>query len=235
MKVLKDLIIGILLLMCIGYLFYGNVLVAVLFLPLLIPYLKLCKKERKRKEDELLAQEFKEGMLAVVASLNVGYSIENSFREATVDLKLLYGEKSGIVKEFRNIINKINMNINVETALMDFAMRSNNEDIIIFAEIFKYAKRSGGDMIEIIRNTAGIISEKIETKKEISVLVAAKKYEHTIMSLVPMGIIVYMKMGNPQMFEKMYGNLMGIVVMSICLLIYAVGYFWGRKIVRIDV
>ncbi|MBE5964428.1 MAG: hypothetical protein E7252_05755 [Lachnospira sp.] len=235
MKKILNLCVGISLLVCIAYLFYGHVYVALIFSPLMIPFLKYCEKERQRKEEELLAEQFKEGMLAVAASLNVGYSIENAFKEATVELKLLYGDHSAIVKAFRNIINKVNMNINVETALMDFALQSNNEDILIFAEIFKYAKRSGGDMIAIIKNSANIITEKIETQKEIAVLVAAKKYEHNIMSIVPMGIIVYMRFSNPTMFNGMYDNISGIIVMTVCLIIYIIGYLLGKKIVRIGV
>ena len=34
---------------------------------------------------------------------------------------------------------------------MDFAEESKVEDIMYFAEIFRYAKRSGGDLISIIR------------------------------------------------------------------------------------
>ena len=40
-------------------------------------------------------------------------------------------------------------------------------------------------MIGIIRNTANQIGDKIEVKREIDTMLAAKKYEFQIMSVVP--------------------------------------------------
>lgn len=40
---------------------------------------------------------------------------------------------------------------------------------------------------------------------------------------------------SPEFLSGMYGNLTGRAVMTVCLLIYAVAYLWGKKIVGIEV
>ena len=90
-------------------------------------------------------------------------------------------------------------------------------------------------MIEMIRSAMWQIGEKIEVKQEIETMMAAKKLEFRIMSLIPIGMISYISLTFPDFLGVMYGNLLGIVVMSVCLVIYAFAYEWGKRIVEIEV
>lgn len=72
-------------------------------------------------------------------------------------------------------------------------------------------------------------------KREIDTMLAAKKYEFQIMSIVPYGIIGYMSLSFPEFMNELYGNMAGIGVMTLCLGIYAGAYYLGIRILRIDV
>lgn len=80
---------------------------------------------------------------------------------------MLYGRNAVIVKSFSEIATRIHNNENIENVLKDFARKSDVEEIQYFSEIFGYAKRSGGDMITIIKDTTSLIREKIELDSEI--------------------------------------------------------------------
>ena len=72
-------------------------------------------------------------------------------------------------------------------------------------------------------------------KTPIEATLAAKKSEQMIMSLMPVGIILYLQMTSPGFLSVLYGNPFGIAAMSICLVIYAAAYWLGRRIVDIEV
>jgi tight adherence protein B len=112
------------------------------------------------------------------------------------------------------------MNQPVEVILKDFADRSGIDDIKNFAEVFDTAKRTGGDLIKIIRSTGNIIRDKIEVKREIITMITAKKFESNIMNLIPFGIIVYLRMFSPDFLSPLYHNLFGILFMTAILVIY---------------
>jgi len=232
---LTSLLKGVLIILIISYLFYENLVYAIVFMPYVYIYMNNSAQEIQRKRKQELLNQFKDGMLAVSFSLNVGYSVENSFKEALGELLLLYGDKSDIVIQFRNINYRIEMNENIEDVIDDFARKSSIEDILYFAEVFRYAKRSGGDLITIIRNTANTISEKIEAKNEIETVISGKQMEQKIMSMVPFGIILYLKLSSPEFIEGLYGNIAGIIVMTICLVLYILSYWLAQRIVRIEV
>lgn len=225
--------IGIFLLL--GKVFYDSFYAAfagILFLPFL-----LRRKARMLagKRREALSLEFKDFILAFSASLKAGYSAENALVAAGKDLFSMYGAETMMVAECRKMEKNLKNNQLSEVLLTEFGERSGQEEIRDFASIFVIAKRSGGAMSTIIKNTADIISEKIEVKREIQLLYAAKRMEQNIMNIVPAAIIGYVRVTTPDYFNTLYHNPFGILIMSVCLAVYVSAYMLSRKIMDIEV
>ena len=72
----------------------------------------------------------------------------------------------------------------------------------------------------IIKRTIHMIKEKIEIKKEIQILLSGKKYEQRIMSMVPIAVMAYISITSKGFFSILYYNFPGILIMSICLVVY---------------
>lgn len=218
-----------------GKLFYDSFYVALSVL-LFLPFLFRRKaKELLRRRQEKLALEFREFLLAFSASLKAGYSAENAISEAGRDLAYMYGENADIVRECHHMEKQLLNNHSFEQLLSEFAKRSGQDEIREFAAIFAVAKRSGGNMTAILRNTADVIAEKMEVKREIKLLYAAKRMEQGVMNMVPVAIIGYVRFTTPDYFDAMYGNPFGVTAMSICLAVYVGAYFLAQKIMDIEV
>ena len=187
-----------------------------------------------RKRSRFLIQ-FRELIQGMSASLNTGYSVENALCETQKELLLLYPEDELIQKELRLIVRQIKIQIPIEKILDEFAARVDLEDVYSFTTVFAAAKRSGGDMMAIIKNTVHQISDKIDVNREIDTLLAAKKYEFKVMCMIPYFIIAYMVVSFPEFMSCLYGNAIGIGVMSGCLIIYGGAYLLGLKLIKIEV
>ncbi len=214
-----------------AYLFFDSVLPVLLMLPLLHPIVKIVIEERRRKRKMNIERWFKDGIQAVVFSLNVGYSVENSFREACKELKSLYGEDNYIYCLFEKISRRLSINDNIEDIMEDVAKECDIEDIYYFAEVFRYAKRSGGDLIEIIRSSIDTISEKMDIEREIDTIIAAKKMEFIIMCFVPLGIIMYLRITAGDLIRVLYTTKTGIGIMTVCFITYIAAIMLGRRII----
>ena len=234
-ELIQNLAVGELIIAFALWTFYRNIVVVILGSPLLILYLKYRKKVCAAKVIEQLSVEFREALNAVQSALNAGYSVENAFIEAGRDMESMYGRESVIAKEFRILVHRLRANERLEYILMDFGIRSGVEDIKDFAEIFAVAKRSGGNLTGIINRTAGIISERMEVKREIAVMVSAKRYESRIMDIVPFGIIVYITQTSPEISGILYNNIGGVIMMTFCLAAYLAAFVMAEKIVTVRV
>lgn len=219
----------------VAYVFYRSI-IAVFFMVPLIPVLLKRKKAElalRRKKD--LNKQFKEVIISVASNLRAGYSIENSFIEVYEDIAMMYGHNCLMAKELYSIIGGLHNNMILEDLLLDFAKRSDLDDVRDFAEIFRIAKRNGGDMNAIIHNTANSIADKIEVRREVDTMISSRKFEQKIMNVIPFFIIFYVGLTSKGFFDSLYKNITGIAVMTICLLIYVVAVLLSEKIMKIEV
>lgn len=225
---------GCLLTTVFAIIFYRSLLAVIVFLPISQLYIKSMEKKRCRERKWKFNQDFKQAIAAVSAALNAGYSIENSFHEACRDLSLLYESDTDIMQEFTWISKQIAMNETVESLLGDLAERTQIEDVESFVEIFQTAKRTGGNLMKIIQRTADNIGERMEIQRELQTLIAQKKLEANIMSIVPLGIILYLWISSPGFLDVLYHNGMGVAFMTAILLAYVGAYCLMQRIMRIE-
>ena len=179
--------------------------------------------------------QFKDMILSVAANQRAGYSIENAFRESYRDMEMLYGAKGLICMEIKHIMVGLDNNVVLEKLLYELGRRSHEPDIMQFADIFFIAKISGGNMPDILAKTASVIEQKMETDREIQLMVSAKKMEQKIMNAVPFLIMFYVSSTSKGFFDVLYHNLAGIVIMTVCLGFYGAAYRLSRRIVEIEV
>lgn len=216
-----------------AFFFYKSWIVFIIFLLFVPLYFRYKKKKYKEKRKWKLLLSFKDAMGIVSANISAGCSPENSFFKALPELKSLYGDKSEMVSEFEIICKGINNNLSVESLLLDLGKRSRVSEIDDFADVFSVAKRSGGNLARIISVTVDDIRERVETQKELKVIMSEKRFESRIMCVVPFGIICYIGVTNPGFFNPLYHNTVGILIMSACLCAYILAFVWGEKIANI--
>lgn len=204
-------------------------------LPLGIKYYNRLIKQVEDKGKRRFERQFQDALQSLEAQLNVGYSMENAIKEVQRDLQIMYDKTTLIVREFTYMARQLNLNVTAEIAWKDFAARIALPEVDTFVTVFSLAKRSGGDSIMIIKNAVRQLGDKAEVKREIDTVIAAKKLEFRVMSMIPFGIIAYMRLTFPEFMSGLYGNLPGVIFMSICLAAYIAAWNLGCKIVEIEV
>ncbi len=218
-----------------SWLFYQSWYGMLLLIPVSVfcrnSYVESCKKKRQQE----LLEQFKDGIQAVSSALLAGYSVENAWKEAEKELCRLHGREAWMAKEWRQMNLEVGMNEPIEKKLMGFAMRSGCEDIESFAEVFAFAKRSGGDFAKIIRTTVSRMRGKMEVEREIATVLAGKKLEGRIMNVMPLFILAYLNVTSKEFLQTLYGSPFGVFVMTTALAVYGAALKLSEKILDIRV
>lgn len=218
-----------------AYLFYNTWIAAILLVPVIIFYLHQWREDYCRKKEQEFRGQFQNGMQILSSALKAGYSVENAIKETEKDLRPLYPGDSRIRREFNRMIHELNMNLTAEQVLKDMARRIRQEDVDNFVTVFATAKRTGGDSISILKDTVRMIGDKIEVEREIQTLLASKKLEFNVMCIIPLGMVLYMRMAFPEFLSVLYGGIPGVILMSVCLGVYAFAWRMGTKMIQIEV
>ena len=219
----------------VDYLFYQTPWVMLLVVPVSVFFLKWKKKQIIRERKRRLNYQFRDALNSMSVAVQAGYSVENAVSACVRDLEQLYPKNEDIVAEFRYIETQQRVSVPVEELFLDLGQRCKVEDIENFASVLYTAKRSGGDLGNVIQKVARMLGDKIDVKKEIEATLAAKKSEQMIMSLMPAGIILYLQLASPGFLDILYGNPFGICAMTVCLAVYGAAYWMGKRIVAIEV
>ena len=236
----------------VGYLFYGgigkdefgnpttltwvlNILIptavgiaaGIMFLPIRTEQII---NSRKRK----LNGQFRDMLEALNTSLGAGKNVQDAFYAVHEDMKVQYDDEADIIKELEVILSGIVNNVDIEDLLLDFGIRSGNDDIYSFANVFKICYRKGGNIKDTIRNTHKILSEKMEISEDIETIVAGNKSQQNIMLVMPVALIGMMKMMSPD-FSANFVTPAGIIATTIAIGLFVVSYYVGKVVLDIKV
>lgn len=219
----------------IGYLFYHHWLGMILFAAAGLPYTHFRRQTLLARRRARLAQQFKHTLYSLSSSLSAGRSMENAFREAIADLKLLCpGTEVEMERELRIIAMRMKNGEPIEQAVMDLSRRAGQEDISNFADVLVTCKRTGGDLIEVVRRTSSIIGEKMEIKQEIDVLVAQKRLEMKVMMAAPFLFLAFLNLASPDFMAALYEGV-GRVIATVALLLLLLSAWLIHKLMDIRV
>jgi len=234
----------------VGYLFYGGIgkdefgrpTTLTYVLNILIPgivgtvagvlFVPIRTEQIIEKKKSKLNSQFRDMLEALSTNLGAGKNVMDSFKSVYDDMKIQYEEDAFILRELEVIISGMANNIDIEDLLMDFGVRSGNDDIQSFANVFKVCYRKGGNIKETIRATYKILSDKMEILEEIETMVTSSKTEQNIMVVMPIALIGIIKLMSPE-FGDNFVTPAGIVATTIAIVLFVASYFVGKSILRI--
>lgn len=220
----------------VGIVFFSNFILGLVMASASVYYPKYKVRELIKKRKHELNLQFRDALYSLSTALNAGISLENSFRAALKDLRVIYhDENTFILKELLLICRRLEINDSVEACLTDLAERSGLEDIHNFAETIVTCKRCGGSLVEVIKNSSNIIREKIEICHEIELSLTKQKFEHKILNVMPVIFIGLMKFGGSGYMDPLYSSVKGYLIMGAALMIIAGSWVISQKILDIRV
>lgn len=220
----------------VGYVFYRSIVISCLFALLSLRYPKMRARAIAAKRQQALTLQFKDMLYSISSAVGAGSSVENSLSIALEDMRKQYASPgTSIIRELELMVARVRLGQNVEDIFNDFARRSHIEDVRTFANIFDISKRTGGNMIRIIRQTTDVISEKIETKNEIDTALSGRKMEQKVLTAVPIVLILFLTYGSGGFMEPVFTTLVGRIVATVALLLILLGNLWSGKITDIQV
>lgn len=223
-------------LFALGYVFYHSIILSVLLMPFALKWPKIRTRQIIKKRKGQLTIQFKDMLYSLASALSVGKSVESGIQDALNDLRVIYPDpQTDILVELEYILRGIGMNNTIESMFSQFAERAHLEDIENFVDIFVTCKRTGGDLMEVMRSTSHTIGEKIEVKQEIDTTISGKKYEFRFMMVLPVIMVLFLTLTSGEYMEPVFTTIAGRLAMTVAIIIFGVSYLIGSKVMEINV
>ena len=230
-----EMLVGEGLILLIVVLCYGNLFWMLPLQIFIFPYrMAVSQKKVQRKERQYLIG-FREFLQSLVTSLQAGYSLENACRAACVEWENLFqSRKNPTMDQLRKIVYGIELQLPLEELFMNYAEETGIEEIYQFAVVLDISRNTGGNVVEILKTAMVHLEHRMNAEEEIRVLLSGKIFEKNIMLLMPFGMLLYLRLTNPQYVSCFYNTAGGHVLMTGFILAVVVCFFWTEKIMDIS-
>ena len=175
------IVVAAIALFAVGYVFYHSLILSALLALFAVKAPKIRTRQIIDKRKNQLSLQFKDMLYSLSSALSVGKSVETGIRDSLQDLQVIYPDpETDILVELGLILRGLGMNNTIEDMFGQFAERAHLEDIDNFVDIFVTCKRTGGDLIEVMRSTSNTIGDKIEVKQEIETMISGTKWKRLL-------------------------------------------------------
>jgi tight adherence protein B len=207
----------------------GRVLATLLglFLGLAGPQLYLTFRSGRRTA-AFLAQ-MPDTLQLLAGSLSAGYSLPQA-----VDAVVREGAQP-IAGEFSRAIVETRLGVPVEDALEGIAHRMDSQDFLWVVMAIRIQREVGGNLAEILTTVANTMRERQRVRRQVLVLSAEGRLSAWILGGLPPLFGTYLVLVRPTYIKPLFTDPIGLLMLGVALLLFLVGVFWLRKVVKVEV
>jgi len=221
------------------YIYYHILWISVIGgLIIAIPQEKNYAKSVMKKRQSKLRMQFNEflDIISISISGGAGRSMENAVKDSLSELRMLFSEKSDIVREIELIVSDYERaGIPMKQGFLELGKRSELEDIISFATVYATIEGKTSDFGYIITQTHEIIKDKMEITMEIETNITSAKSEAYTMLVLPLLLIVLMGTMGGSLMESLFQPGAGRIAATVGLVCTLVSYVIATKATEIEV
>lgn len=182
-----------------------------------------------KRRSEKLREQLPDVLTIMASSLRAGHSFLQSLDTVAKEIS------QPAASEFQRVVAEIRLGRGAEDAMESMADRVGSSDFKWAVLAVNIQREVGGNLAEILDNVADTLRERATIRRQIRVLTSEGRLSAWVLGLLPVGIALYMFAVNPEYIELLYTTTIGIVMLIVAFCLLAVGVFWMRKIVDIDV
>jgi tight adherence protein B len=181
-----------------------------------------------RRADKLREQ-LPDVLTIMASSLRAGHSFLQSLDTVAKEISQPARD------EFARVVAEVRLGRPVEDSLEALADRVGSADFRWAVLAVNIQREVGGNLAEILDTVSDTLRERAMMRRQIKVLTAEGRLSAWVLTLLPIGIGLYMFSVNPDYIGVLFTDRLGWVMLGVAVVLMGLGILWMRKIVDIDV
>jgi tight adherence protein B len=192
-----------------------------------IPYAYASHMRNKRFQK--FEEKFPEAIDTLARAVRAGHAF-------TTALEMIANEVSEpVAGEFRQLYEEQKFGLPVRDALLNLADRIPLVDIKFFVTAVMLQRETGGNLAEILDNLSYVIRERFKILRQVRVHTAQGRLTMVLLMALPPTIVVVMMILNPGFIRPLFTDPIGHALIVGGITLQTLGYFFIRRIIRIQV
>ena len=186
-------------------------------------------QHRRSQRMVQMGQALPDALDLIARSMQAGHAFTSALQVAAKDCA------PPLSQELRAVFEEINFGVSTTQALQALSHRVASEDVQYFVVAVVIQSETGGNLAEVLKNTAQLIRERQKIAGVVRVLSAEGRISAVILSLLPFALAAAMSLLNPVFISKLWTDPLGLQLVYFSLVLMGIGILWMWKMIQIRV
>ncbi|HEX2453551.1 MAG TPA: type II secretion system F family protein [Vicinamibacterales bacterium] len=192
-----------------------------------IPFMVLNVKRGKRMRT--FEEAFPEALDLIARALKAGHAFSTGLKMVADEMDEPVGP------EFRKTFDEQNFGLPLKDALDNLTQRIPHIDVRFFATAVLIQRETGGNLAEILENLAHVVRERFKILRQVRVYTAHGRMTGYVLLALPAVLCIALSFINPDHMNLLFRERIGQMLLMTAIVMQAIGYFWIRQVVKIEV
>jgi tight adherence protein B len=181
------------------------------------------------RQRRMFSDQLPDNLQVVASSLRAGQTFIGSLKAVLEDAP------QPSKRELARAVMDEQIGIPLADALNQVTERMKSEDFQHVAVVASLQRETGGNTAEVIELVAETVRERIEIRRMVRGLTAQGRLSGGILSMLPVGMLVFISMINPSYVHPLFHSTTGLIALGAALLLVVAGGLVIKKIIEIKV
>jgi tight adherence protein B len=184
---------------------------------------------RRAKRLKLFEAELPDTLDLLSGSLRAGYSTPDA-------IEIIARENTGpCAEEFAEVVQELNLGADLDAALARLIERMPSEDARLLVSAIAVQRRTGGNLVDVLKQLAGTLRERRRLRQEVHVLTTGPRVSGYVAGSLPFIMLVGMYFLNRRSFDILVTEPAGRLVLLGSTVLVFLGLFLNSRVAKVDV
>ncbi|MEV0370454.1 type II secretion system F family protein [Streptomyces sp. NPDC050636] len=184
---------------------------------------------QRQKRIEKFINQLPELSRILANATQAGLALRTALGMAAEELEAPAGE------ELAKVSDKLAVGHSIDEALGELAERLPSRELVVLVTTLVLANRAGGTVVGSLRNLTKTLEERKETRREVRTQLSQVVVTAYVVPLLGIGTLLLMNRIAPGAIDRMTSSFLGQLAVVVAFVLYGLGFFFIRRLAKIDV
>jgi tight adherence protein B len=190
---------------------------------------KIVMKRNAKKRLQLSSYQLIEVLGMMANSMRAGFSFMQAMQLVGKEIPDPLGP------EFDRVVRQAGLGIPLDEIFVELVERLPNKELEVVVRAILAQRKSGGNLADLLETMEETIRGRVRILEELNTLTAQGRMSSWVITLLPVGLGLYLSLVNREYFGPMLEHPLGWVMLSFCVISIFMGWVFIQKIIRIEV
>jgi tight adherence protein B len=190
---------------------------------------KIVMKRNAKKRLQLSSYQLIEVLGMMANSMRAGFSFMQAMQLVGKEIPDPLGP------EFDRVVRQAGLGIPLDEIFVELVERLPNKELEVVVRAILAQRKSGGNLADLLETMEETIRGRVRILEELNTLTAQGRMSSWVITLLPVGLGLYLSLVNREYFGPMLEHPLGWVMLSVCVISIFMGWVFIQKIIRIEV